>query len=235
LACKGDLIFTCDQDDIWSPEKIELMAKEMDSHPEINLLACEVQPFYEGKNETYRVDKPDSHNGVLEPVGLEGSDFLYTMRPGCAHCIRREFVQVIAPWWKETYAHDEFLWRYSALTRSLVRYNKVLVKFRRHGDNASARGIVTRESRLDVMEYDIDFFEQARDYLVYQGAMTDELDRLLDGLNAWFVARRNVLSGKVTLKDLHEMLCIGKRWYSSWKGPLVDLFFAIRPTGSLHA
>lgn len=50
LASSGDLVFPCDQDDIWDLHKIELMSAVMEDNPEINVLACQVKPFYEGKN-----------------------------------------------------------------------------------------------------------------------------------------------------------------------------------------
>lgn len=234
LACRGEYIFPCDQDDIWSLDKIALMAREMEIHPEINLLACEVQPFYEGKSERYRADKAKKSNKTLEFVDLAGCDFLYTLRPGCAHCIRKEFAHTIAPWWKESYPHDATLWRFAALTGSLALYNMQLVNFRRHGDNASSRGEITKKARIGIVSYYIDFFSQVRDFLENKGLMSNELDELLINLNKWFESRTNVLSGKMTIKDLREILCVGRKWYSSWRGPLVDIYFAIKPSGSLH-
>lgn len=38
LIASGDLIFPCDQDDIWLEDKIEKMTSVMKSHPEIGLL-----------------------------------------------------------------------------------------------------------------------------------------------------------------------------------------------------
>ena len=35
----GELVFTCDQDDIWRKDKLEIMEKIMTDHPAINLLA----------------------------------------------------------------------------------------------------------------------------------------------------------------------------------------------------
>ena len=40
---KGDIIFTCDQDDIWNEQKIELMAYVMCKKIEINLLVSDYQ------------------------------------------------------------------------------------------------------------------------------------------------------------------------------------------------
>ena len=38
--CCGDYIFLCDQDDVWLPEKVELMAKMLDADPELDGVFC---------------------------------------------------------------------------------------------------------------------------------------------------------------------------------------------------
>lgn len=38
----GDIVFLCDQDDIWHLDKIKVMSEIMNSHPEIELLASNV-------------------------------------------------------------------------------------------------------------------------------------------------------------------------------------------------
>ena len=38
---KGGLVFFCDQDDVWLPEKIEKMSSYMTGHPECDLLFCD--------------------------------------------------------------------------------------------------------------------------------------------------------------------------------------------------
>jgi len=49
-SAKGELIFLCDQDDIWHLDKIKVMSEIMNSHPEIQLLASNVHPFYDGEH-----------------------------------------------------------------------------------------------------------------------------------------------------------------------------------------
>ena len=45
----GDLIFPCDQDDIWELDKVESMARIMDENEKIFLLASNYKPFYQGE------------------------------------------------------------------------------------------------------------------------------------------------------------------------------------------
>ena len=39
-AAEGDIIFFCDQDDVWLPEKIEKLVKELEAHPDIPVVFC---------------------------------------------------------------------------------------------------------------------------------------------------------------------------------------------------
>ena len=43
----GDILFPCDQDDIWYPKKLAEMTAVMEQHPEIKLLACDYRVIYE--------------------------------------------------------------------------------------------------------------------------------------------------------------------------------------------
>ena len=52
-CCHGDIIFPCDQDDIWLPEKVQKMTDVMEQHEEINLLVSSYTAFYpNGTKET---------------------------------------------------------------------------------------------------------------------------------------------------------------------------------------
>lgn len=233
LASSGDLVFPCDQDDIWDLHKIELMSAVMEDNPEINVLACQVKPFYEGKNEVYHTDRAQRGGELVNALDFDGSDFLYVMRPGCAYCVRSDFARDIQPWWKESYPHDAVLWRFASISGTLSLYGRQLVSFRRHGDNASTRGCMTRETRLADVDYYIDFFKQARDYLSKRKRLDHRRDSMTLRLDAWLNSRRRVLAGDASLSDFRT-ICAGRSWYSTWKSPLVDLYFFLRPNGRLH-
>lgn len=44
---KGDILFPCDQDDVWYPDKLKIMTEMMVQKPEILLLACDYHVVYE--------------------------------------------------------------------------------------------------------------------------------------------------------------------------------------------
>lgn len=232
LKCKSDLIFTCDQDDIWDRKKIELMENKMNERTDLNLLACQVDVFYEGENISYKTDNID-RNKLVSNIKLTGNEFLYTMRPGCTYCIRTSFAKEISPWWKESYPHDATLWRFAAITGTLAVYNRELVKFRRHTNNASTRWYVTRNDRIADIDYYIDFIGQMDAFLMHQNIKKHEISDLLEQLTFWFEQRRELIKNGPKPVIIRNILN-GREWYSTWKSPLVDIYFSIIKNGKLR-
>ena len=81
----GDLIFTCDQDDIWRNDKLEIMENIMLKHPEINLLASNYLEFYE---DWHTKTGPLKNTKKIEKVKLK-NNYMLVGAPGCTHCFRR--------------------------------------------------------------------------------------------------------------------------------------------------
>ena len=50
-ASTGDVVFSCDQDDLWHPDKVKLMTATLTVHPEISLLTSNYDEFFpDGKH-----------------------------------------------------------------------------------------------------------------------------------------------------------------------------------------
>jgi hypothetical protein len=100
--CTGDLIFICDQDDYWFPQKIDVMANYMANHPDVQMAFCNASeaderlkdlrlPFWD----RVRLDafqKARWKMGLSMEVLLEGSRMM-----GCATVIRRPFLDKVLP------------------------------------------------------------------------------------------------------------------------------------------
>jgi len=65
LLCEGEVIFLADQDDIWRPEKIEILANTLENHPEAGYV------FSDGQ----LIDEPGGRLGayIWESLGLSAS------------------------------------------------------------------------------------------------------------------------------------------------------------------
>lgn len=100
--CTGDLIFICDQDDFWLPEKIRVMTQFMIDHPENQLAFCDAWVTDENLNEQHgrfwnwvRFDERARarwQSGEMMDVMLDGNRVM-----GCASVLRRSLLDKVLP------------------------------------------------------------------------------------------------------------------------------------------
>lgn len=101
-ACTGDLVFICDQDDSWLPEKISVMTEYMVQHPEAQAAFCDAwvtDEQLQGRQyrfwEWVRFDEQARKRwqlGDMMDVMLDGNRVM-----GCATVIRRDFLKMALP------------------------------------------------------------------------------------------------------------------------------------------
>ena len=151
----GDLIYPCDQDDIWDLEKNEIMSKVLWSDNSINVLSTNFKTIIEGDRRFSgytRNEKRMTNNESVIKVEFD-EKWSYTRRPGCTYCFRRSFYEEIKTLWNTEYAHDSILWCMAILSNSLGLLQKPLITFRRHGDNATS---LVKKSRSELIKYSAD-------------------------------------------------------------------------------
>lgn len=134
----GEIVFLCDQDDIWHPEKCELMMHVMETKTDCNVLLSNYYPFVmPGGPPVSRSSRHHSDNRSIKKVAPTMSTMQATLRPGCTSCIRRTFFNEVIPFWNGELSHDGFLFYMGLLTGSVYLYNFRSIHFRRHGNNNS--------------------------------------------------------------------------------------------------
>ena len=149
---KGDIVFLCDQDDIWLPEKIEKMAAEMEKDKEILCLAC-------------RYDIIDKNDNLLPRSSVRYAEFkeqdkftdiTVNSLIGCSWirgfsmCYSSALKPYLKPLeLKDLLAHD-WLINITAAGAGKARFiNTVLTNYRSHGNNASLSAGRSRRRRID--------------------------------------------------------------------------------------
>ncbi|MBO4533072.1 MAG: glycosyltransferase [Treponema sp.] len=130
-AANTDIIYLCDQDDIWHPKKLEIMTPYFEN-PSINLLCCNQK--IEKSNFSFDFYTENS----AAPVQMKFSNkFFWPTRPGCTYAIRKSYFESIENWWKDYLPHDAFLFRNAMLDDSLYFIHKDLIIRRIHEENTS--------------------------------------------------------------------------------------------------
>lgn len=137
--CGTDLIYLCDQDDIWKEDKIEKMTQVMQERPEISLLSCRYGIVdAQGVVQHSVVEKESREDGQIRCVDVQEIMRAYRW-PGMLMCLRKTFFESICDKIRECdVAHDFMFAVLAADTNGFWEYNYVGAFHRRH-DNNTAR------------------------------------------------------------------------------------------------
>lgn len=168
LSSPEDIIFSCDQDDIWESNKICEMSQIIENDNNIDLLACSYIPLYEDK--TRKIDnniiKGMKRSNLIEKIPFD-EKFMNVLRPGCTFAIRKSFCQAIASEWDDRLPHDAMLWRTAVINGTGYLYHKELIIWRRYSNSSSTpkRSINNAKNKYDLM---FNFYiECNRSHLLY--------------------------------------------------------------------
>ncbi|WP_128545215.1 glycosyltransferase family 2 protein [Larkinella soli] len=136
--CTGDILFICDQDDFWIPEKIQSLTDYLVRHPETDLVFSNARIADEHLNDTgkffwdtVRFTEPIRakwRKGEAMEVLLDGNRVM-----GCASALRRAIVPQILPIPElPNYIYDGWLGLVGAAGGRIGFYEKPLVLYRTH-------------------------------------------------------------------------------------------------------
>lgn len=140
--CTGDVIFLCDQDDVWKPEKVQEICDLMERNPQMLSVVTNFHLIDGAGNRIgrgARGDNPffdrrkhrlDWKKGDLYKINVKAI-FSCNIGPGCAQAIRRELV----PDFQDcplNDPHDYVLNRFAALRDGLYYFDKPLTEYRYH-------------------------------------------------------------------------------------------------------
>lgn len=138
-ACAGELIALSDQDDVWPPERLALLAAEFASRPRLQLLHTDARLVDEAGRPTGRT--------LLSTLGVSAAEqaaehrgraFDLLLRrnivTGATVMLRRELVQRARPF-PAAWVHDEWLAIVAAATGEVDLLELALLDYRQHSGN----------------------------------------------------------------------------------------------------
>lgn len=143
---KYDLVFPCDQDDVWENDKIVRMVAIMEKNRNIQLLSSDYLPVYETGGQ--KVENVVTEGNGLEQVPFD-THFASGKRPGCVMCIRRTLIERVQDIWEDWYPYDAFLWTVSIFLNGCYIIHEPLIRYRRHPGNTTNH--VTRDKEAVVL------------------------------------------------------------------------------------
>lgn len=145
--CTGDIIFLCDQDDIWYPQKLEVIVKRFEENEDC--LAVNTSFDMVDKDglrlDDFRKDGCSTSNNGLILYKVEKGAFqrvtldtvlMYNVSPGCTCAFKRSVVEEYLSTSVCDMPHDWELNVIAAKGNGLYFLNEALIGYRLHGGNA---------------------------------------------------------------------------------------------------
>lgn len=198
---KGDIIFFCDQDDIWMNNKVERMISEMSKNDKIELLMCNYYPYYETKKIqkiSNKILNEMKNDNKVNKIRLN-KNFLFVNRPGCTYAFKKNFFYECDDIWNPNMGHDALLWYSGIIMNKAYILDEPLIEWRRNSSSTT-----TVNLNQNILKYK------------YQEKLTN-LKNNIDFLNV-VINDEFFYDNKVTNKKLLiETLDDNKRWYSFMK------------------
>jgi glycosyltransferase involved in cell wall biosynthesis len=130
---RNDIVFLCDQDDVWLPGKRETFVQAFDADPRTLVVVSDAQVI-------------DANGALMEPSfmatrgGFRGDLWATLWRNrylGCAMAVRRELLRVALPIPRHAPMHDMWLGVLGRLCGRVQYLPMQLINYRRHGGNVS--------------------------------------------------------------------------------------------------
>ena len=126
----GDYLFLSDQDDVWAPNKVERMVAALQNADLVisDAWICDEKAVSTGKS-LYDIYKP--HKGFWPTL-------YHTTYIGCCTAFRRTILKKLLPFPPHIVMHDYWIGQIADLYYKTIYIPDKLLRYRRHGRNASA-------------------------------------------------------------------------------------------------
>lgn len=126
---KGEILFLCDQDDIWSDNKIDKVLSVMDEY--VTLVMHDAVVFQADKVlypsfMAHRGSKPGWIHNIFKNSYI-----------GCCIAFKRELLEFVLPFPKNICMHDQWIGLVSEMCGKNIFIPDKLISYRRHENNAS--------------------------------------------------------------------------------------------------
>lgn len=221
----GDIVFPCDQDDIWMPNKVEVMSIMMKEHPEINVLTSNYESVFDDGTTK---NQPEPENGMLIKQTLV-KDIFTTKYPGCTYAIRHDYIEISKQYWQSDFPHDALFWRMAMFSGTLYSLNTSLIKWRKHKDSAYSIESVkskTKEAKRIWLDYALRVIASLQEFTKNEQVNNVAANEILEGSNEWinlrikFYDTRKISYG---LKLLHY-----KKFYTRFRQLIGDWYLVYK-------
>jgi len=177
----GELLFFCDQDDIWFQNKIEIEAGILEDSDKISVVAS-AETLWSGdgreKEELLLSDVK------CEILALDSLKKYFINCSGCTMALKKSYADKIMKYYATGWAHDDFFWKMGVMDRSFAFIQGSTILHRIHGNNES-RKKRNYKSTVEGVKLDILICDRLTYYLNenQKSASGDSYQKTLEILN----------------------------------------------------
>lgn len=224
----GDIVFFCDQDDIWSSNKIEETLSIMGENESIKLLCTEFEPYIctdDAPSIPKQFMQYMNNNGTLEKLELSNKT-IFIGSEGCVMSFRRSFFDEIIKYHYHGWAHDEFMWEMALAANGCFYYHKPLIKRRMHSSNVSKQKIHNKEKRIKFLSNLGKGQKKMLEYASVKGLSAEGQNLIVQNIEA--ARLRTELIEKRKLINSVKLAVFHNMHYQSRKSVLMELIMAIK-------
>lgn len=217
---EGDYFAYCDQDDIWLPEKLEVLQQEMEASGAE--LVCSDMYIIDGdgKQVADSITKVRRRHKFASGEGLAKELLVRNFVTGCTMLVRAETAKECVSFCPYM-VHDYYIALCCAAKGMIQSVDRQLIRYRIHGGNQTGvlAGVRDKESyyKLRILEMR-DRFQWLKEYWPYRENLRKELEQCTE----WIQARQdnwNRIKGRNSIR----------RWWSFFPKKKEFLFECIAP------
>lgn len=231
--CSGDILFLCDQDDIWQENKIEVLTGILKKNKNVSLVSSSfIQIDGSGQivSGNKSVYKKRIKQQELVPVPLEDLIF-HNISQGCAMAFRKEVRDLYLQLFVEELPHDWILNIVAAIGKKCYYLNSPLFSYRIHGENTTGLNdglTLNKKNSLAVRTHDareavkvLDLIEKMDSKFYHENGRLAQMKSFATNHVAYLEHKR---TGKIILQNLSPYY----RKLKTVRGRLLDTFYCIK-------
>jgi len=220
--CDADIVFLCDQDDVWHTEKIERMCSVLEENPNLHLISC-AHDIIDSDGSTLKSARYSQKSGPVELRTVAEKEVVtYFVWPGMTMALRKDFwnkirsdaVSIDAP-------HDRVLGLLAASQGAMAFYDRVLCSHRLHTSNSGGeedglQTILRREFKIKELSTSLKWLDAQIEHGHCFSAIAQ---RELKGYREYVYRRLEAVRRRNVLQLVKALNCAG---YINPKGLIAD-------------
>ena len=138
MKTKGDIVFLCDQDDVWLPNKIEAFIEEI-NYDDLLLIMSDMKVVDQDLNIILE--------SFLDSARIEVSEYTY----GCTMALSRRLLNIALPVPHEVVQHDVWLNMFATILNAKRILPVSTILYRRHEKNFTANLVGQQEGFFEII------------------------------------------------------------------------------------